>query len=112
MSRRVAILIVCGLAVIVAVWTSASPAPERVPDASRAVLASETCSALGKQLVSDEERMALFVTGLKEHRLDCGPSNADEVYRFTWVAAFRIYHPITVSIMRTGDVVVAVTREY
>src|SRR6266850_5477471 len=46
MWRRVAILIVCGLAVIVAVWTSATPAAERFPDPTGALQAPETCHPL------------------------------------------------------------------
>jgi hypothetical protein len=112
MWRRVAILIVCGLAVIVAVWTSATPAAERFPDPTGALQAPETCHPLETgNPRTFEELTALLVTRLGESRLDCGASNADEEYRLTWGQAFDT-HRITVTVVRTGDVVLAETREY
>ena len=112
MWRPFAILTVCGIVVLVAVWSSTTPVLERLPDPTRAVRVPESCPSLAKLPANSDELFPQFIGHLKEFRLDCGPVNADEVYRFTWAHAFVTHHPITVTVLQTGDVVVAVTKEY
>src|SRR5439155_13938643 len=112
MWRQLAILIVCSVVVLIAVWISTTPAPERLPDPSRAVRTPETCVAPVRLPANGDEWGSWFFTRAKEPRLDCGPMHADEAYRFTWAHAFAGRHPITALIMRTDAMVTVITSEY
>jgi hypothetical protein len=113
MIRQAAILVVCALMVLVAVWFSGGPGPERLPDVAAGVSVDERCSLVSYGSPSTVDgSLKWFVDNTGEPRIDCGQNSADETYRFVWTHSFESYHPVSVTIVRMGGDVTVVVNEY
>ena len=112
MLRKFAILFVCAVLVLIAIFVATGSAPERLPQPTRAVRVPELCAPAAKLPVNFDQWLPAFLTRANAPRLDCGLISDDEVYRVVWAHAFATLHPITVSVQRTGGMVTATTSEY
>jgi len=115
MWRTTVIVIVSIVAISLAFIIFDALRPVTLPRPIHAEGVSPTCATLPadpSSSLSSNEAAGVFLNNLGLPRLDCGPSGADEVYRFTWGHAFSQPHPISVTIMRRGTAVSVDAREY